>query len=165
MTGEQRQRDEIAALEAAVGGGTCGGGQLARAQPVQLRGVATDTEATAVLIRGDDPDFEYKVTWTMDRARKAQLLSNASWTKYPAAMLRSRAITEVCRQGASDALLGFTMTPEELGVEVDASGAPVAGVVVDKPRKVTAAEILEPVDAEIVDPDAQAEADFMQATQ
>lgn len=139
---------------------------LVRRAGHKLRVVASDTEATAVLIRADDPDFEYKVTWTMERAKKAQLLSNPSWSKYPAAMLRSRAITEVCRQGASDALLGFTMTPEELGAEVDASGAPVGGHIVREPaRKVTAADILdEPVDAEMVDPDADAESDFMQAT-
>lgn len=130
-----------------------------------LRVVSTDTEATATLIRADDPSFEYKVTWTIDRAKKAQLLSNPSWGKYPAAMLRSRAITEVARQGASDAVLGLSYSPEELGAVVDQSGAPVGGPVVDQPRRVTAADILdEPVDAEVVDPDQDAEADFLQAT-
>ena len=139
---------------------------LVRRAGHKLRVTSTDTEATAVLIRADDPDFEYAVTWTMDRAKKAQLLSNPSWAKYPAAMLRSRAITEVCRQGASDALLGFTTTPEELGAEVDASGAPVGGhIVKDTPRRVTAADVLdEPVDAEVVDPDADAAQDFLEQT-
>lgn len=140
---------------------------LVRRQGHKLRVVASDTEATATLIRADDPDFEYKATWTIPRAKAAQLLSNPSWSKYPSAMLRSRAITEVARQGASDALMGFSYTPEELGATVDAQGAPVGGPVVQEPpRRVTAAEILEPepVDAEIVDPDADAAAEFMQAT-
>ena len=34
--------------------------------------------------------------------------------QYPRQMLRARAITEVCRQGASDALAGTVYTPEEL---------------------------------------------------
>jgi len=37
-------------------------------------------------------------------------------------MLRSRAITEVARMGASDALFGVIYTPEELGVETDGDG-------------------------------------------
>jgi hypothetical protein len=124
----------------------------------KLRIQSSDTEATAVLIRADDPDFEYKVTWTMDRAKKAQLLSNPSWSKYPAAMLRSRAITEVARQGASDALFGIQYAPDELGAEVDKHGAPVGGSIVQEaPRRVTAADILE---AEIVDPDADAQAEY-----
>jgi hypothetical protein len=139
---------------------------LVRRAGHKLRVVASDQEATATLLRVDDPEFEYTATWTMPRAKTAGLLSNPSWQKYPAAMLRSRAITEVCRMGASDALLGFTYTPEELGADVDASGSPVGGhIVKEAPRRVTAADILdEPVDADIVDPDDEAAAEFMQET-
>lgn len=143
---------------------------LVRRAGHRLRVTSTDEKAVAVIIRADDPDFEFRAEWTMEKAKRAQLLSNPSWQKYPAAMLRSRAITEVARQGASDALFGVSYTPEELGADVDAQGAPVHGghVVKDEPpRRVTAAEILaepEPVDAEIVDPDADAAAEFMQAT-
>jgi hypothetical protein len=136
---------------------------LVRRAGHRLRVISSDTEATAVLIRADDPDFEYKAVWTMEKAKKAQLLSNPSWTKYPAAMLRSRAITEVARQGASDALFGVSYTSEELGAVVDAQGAPVHGghIVQESPRRVTAAEILDVTDAEIVDPDEEAAADFL----
>lgn len=132
---------------------------LVRRAGHKLRVVASDTEATATLIRSDDPDFEYKSTWTIQRAKAAGLLSNPSWGKYPAAMLQARATTEVARQGASDAILGLSYTPEELGADVDASGAPVGGHVVNEPpRRVTAADIL---DAEVVDdPDADAMADY-----
>lgn len=81
----------------------------------RLRVSGDDTYATAILVRADDPDFEFEVTWDMDRAKTAGLLGNPTWKKYPAAMLRSRAITEVARMGAADALHGVIYTPEELG--------------------------------------------------
>lgn len=70
---------------------------------------------TAALIRQDDPDYEFTATWDEAKARQAGLWGQRGpWSLYPAQMLRSRAITEVCRQGASDALAGTTYTPEEL---------------------------------------------------
>lgn len=71
---------------------------------------------TATLVRTDDPDYEFAVTWDEAKARQAGLWGQRGpWSQYPAQMLRSRAITEVCRQGASDALAGSIYTPEELG--------------------------------------------------
>ena len=70
---------------------------------------------TAVLVRQDDPDYEFTVTWDEAKARQAGLWGQRGpWTQYPAQMLRSRAITEVCRQGASDALAGTIYSPDEL---------------------------------------------------
>lgn len=70
---------------------------------------------TAALLRRDDPDYEFTVTWDEAKARQAGLWGQRGpWSLYPAQMLRSRAITEVCRQGASDALAGSVYTPEEL---------------------------------------------------
>lgn len=70
---------------------------------------------TATLIRQDDPDYEFSVAWDEAKARQAGLWGQRGpWSQYPAQMLRSRAITEVCRQGASDALAGTSYTPEEL---------------------------------------------------
>lgn len=70
---------------------------------------------TAVLVRQDDPDYEFTVTWDEAKARQAGLWGQRGpWTQYPAQMLRSRAITEVCRQGASDALAGTICSPDEL---------------------------------------------------
>lgn len=90
----------------------------------KLRVTGDDTYAEAVLIRQDDPDFEYVARWDMAKAKQANL-NTATWKAYPAAMLRSRAITEVARMGASDALYGVLHSPEELGAEVDKTGAPV----------------------------------------
>lgn len=70
---------------------------------------------TAALLRRDDPDYEFTVTWDEAKARRAGLWGQRGpWSQYPAQMLRSRAITEVCRQGASDALAGTIYAPEEL---------------------------------------------------
>ncbi|MDU7730899.1 MAG: hypothetical protein E7J96_05855 [Actinomyces sp.] len=93
----------------------------------KLRIEADDTQATAILIRSDDPDFEFKSVWTMERAQRAGLLSNSPWRKYPAAMLKSRAITEVARQGANDALYGVIYSPEEMGETVNEAGDVITG--------------------------------------
>lgn len=74
-----------------------------------------DMSVTATLIRQDDPDYEFGVTWDEAKARRAGLWGQRGpWTQYPAQMLRSRAVTEVCRQGASDALAGTVYSPDEL---------------------------------------------------
>lgn len=98
---------------------------LVRKAGNKLRVTGDATTCTAILIRQDDPDFEFTATWTMAQATKANLTGKDVWKKYPSAMLRARAITEVCRMGAPDALYGVIYTPEELGANVDADGAPV----------------------------------------
>jgi hypothetical protein len=98
----------------------------------KLRVTGDDSYAEAVLIRQDDPDFEYVARWDMAKAKQANL-NTATWKAYPAAMLRSRAITEVARMGASDALYGVIYTPEELGAEVDKDGAPVPATAPARP--------------------------------
>lgn len=78
---------------------------------IQEKGMAVK----ATLIRGDDPDFEFTVIWDEAKARQAGLWgSKGPWSQYPQQMLRSRAITEVCRQGASECLYGAIYSPEEL---------------------------------------------------
>jgi hypothetical protein len=95
---------------------------LVRRAGHRLRVMGDDTYAEAHLIRIDDPEFTYKVRWDLDKARMAGLLGKGVWKSYPGAMLRSRAITEVARMGASDALFGVIYSSEELGATVDAEG-------------------------------------------
>ena len=81
---------------------------------------------TATLIRRDDPEFQFTATWDEQRARQAGLWgSRGPWSLYPEQMLRARAITEVCRQGASDCLFGVIYTPEELSPTGPPPAAPV----------------------------------------
>lgn len=96
---------------------------MVRQQGHKLRVTGDDTYSEAVLIRSDDPDFEYKARWDEAKARKAGLWGNKGpWTLYPGAMLRARAISEVVRMGASDVMAGGIYTPEEVGAVVDESG-------------------------------------------
>lgn len=98
---------------------------MVRAHGHRLRVTGDDTTATAILIRSDDPDFEFTATWDVAKAKKASLWGNKGpWTQYPAAMLRSRAISEVVRMAATDVMAGAIYTPEELGannIEEDGS--------------------------------------------
>jgi hypothetical protein len=93
--------------------------------------------AVATIHRADDPDFEYRAEWNMERAKKAELTGKKVWKQYPEAMLKARAITEVARDACEEALNGVHYTPEELGVEVDEDGAPISvtAVRVDEPQE------------------------------
>lgn len=123
---------------------------LVRRAGHRLRISIGNGSVTATLIRSDDPEFPYEATWTMDRATRAGLAGKAVWKSYPQAMLRSRAISEVVRMGASEVLVGAIYTAEELGAEVDRTGVPVTVTVQSAP--VTASEILA-----TVEPDAPAD--------
>lgn len=109
---------------------------------------AGDLKAVATVIRTDDPDHPYRSEWTLERARRAMLVRvdeetgryvaakpRSAWDTYPEAMLKARAITEVGRDAAEDALLGVHYTPEELGADVDERGEVVTATVehVDQP--------------------------------
>lgn len=102
-----------------------------------------DLTATATIVRTDDPDHTYRSVWTMQRAKRAGLLSITGqpgafeirarsdkgkvlpWESYTESMLKARAVTEVGRDAAEDVLLGVHYTPEELGAEVNENGEPV----------------------------------------
>lgn len=103
---------------------------LVRRAGHKLRVSGDDTKATAQIIRADDPDYTFEATWDIAKAQAAGLWGKGNWRNYPGAMLRARAITEVARAGASDALYGVVYTPDEMGATVNADGAPVdAGTV------------------------------------
>ncbi len=97
-----------------------------------------DLTAYARLTRSDDPEFEYVVEWSLADAQRAGLgelkrngqafvwhSTKDNWRKYPRAMLKARAIAEVCREGAEDALTGAAYIPDELGAQTDEDGAMV----------------------------------------
>lgn len=94
----------------------------------KLRVIGDDTYAEAVLIRKDDPTFEYKTRWDREKAQKAGLTNNPTYSKYPGAMYRARAVSEVVRMGASDAMYGLIYAPEDFGEIVnEPTAAPEAG--------------------------------------
>lgn len=90
-------------------------GAVVRRAGHKLRLREDGDSVTADLIRADDPDYTFTVTWDKAKAQAAGLWgSRGPWQQYPRQMLRARAVTEVCRQGASDALAGTIYAPEEL---------------------------------------------------
>lgn len=112
---------------------------LVRRAGHKLRVRGDDHQAVAQIVRADDPDFTFEVTWTLERAHKAGLTGKKVWKQYPAAMLKARAITEVAREACEEALSGVHYTPEELGAQVDADGEPVDAEVT-RLRRVPAGE-------------------------
>lgn len=92
----------------------------------KMRITGDDSHAVAQIIRADDPEFTFEARWDMAKARAANLTGKSVWKNYPAAMLRSRAITEVARMAAPDALFGVAYTAEELGAEVNSEGQVIA---------------------------------------
>ncbi|WP_327333680.1 hypothetical protein [Streptomyces anulatus] len=97
---------------------------LVRRAGHKLRVTGNDEQATAQIVRCDDPEFVFECTWTWARAERAGLTGKKVWKNYPAAMLKARAITEVAREACEEALSGMHYTPEELGANVNEDGLP-----------------------------------------
>jgi hypothetical protein len=104
---------------------------LVRRAGHKLRVSGNGKRATCQIMRCDDPRHIFEVTWTLRKnaednpsAEEAKLLSKDVWQKYPAAMLKSRAITQCARDACEEALFGLHYTPEELGADVDEDGEP-----------------------------------------
>lgn len=115
---------------------------LVRKAGHKLRVTGDDTKAVAQIIRADDPEFTYEATWDVKKATAAGLWGKGNWKNYPGAMLKARAITEVARMGASDALFGVVYTPEELGA--DTTPGPPPGNARDRLAQAAAAVVPEP---------------------
>lgn len=99
-----------------------------------LRIVENSPESvTATLIRADDKTFKFEVTWDKDKAAKAGLWGQRGpWSQYPTQMLRARAITEVARQGASEALMGMIYSPEDFGATITDTGEVLEAEIVNE---------------------------------
>lgn len=93
----------------------------------------SDTRCAAMFSHPSSPD-PVTIDWDLDRAKKAQLLNNAMWGKYPRAMLRARVISEGIRTVYPGVLSGM-YTPEEVrdmgSVEVIETSGPDARVAYD----------------------------------
>ncbi len=89
----------------------------------KLRVLETTSERCVVEgVRTDDPEYIARTEFTLDDAGRAGLLGKPAWKHYPAAMLRARAISSLCRFAFADVISGCSYTPEELGAEVDEEG-------------------------------------------
>lgn len=84
--------------------------------------------------------FEYTAIYTMDDAKQAGLVKlKSGWDKYPANMLRWRAVG-YCADVVFPDVIGGLLRPEEFGAAVDVSGEPIEGevVTVSQPQPTTA---------------------------
>ena len=88
-------------------------GALARRAGHKLRVEGDSQSCTATLIRKDDPDHPFVVTWTFEMAKNAKLTGKDVWQSFPADMLAARAISGVVKRGAAECLLGISMSSEE----------------------------------------------------
>lgn len=117
---------------------------LVRRAGHRLRISGDDERAVAEITRADDPGFTFRSEWTIKRAKIAELTGKGTWKKYPAAMLKARAISECARDACEEALLGMHYTPEELGAEVDEDETPI---------RVVSTRVVEPTEDSTPEPD------------
>jgi hypothetical protein len=102
---------------------------LVRKQGHSITGEVGAGAATVVGTRKDNGDT-MTVTWTLEMAERAGLLSKSNWKKYPESMLWARAASQLCRMLFADCFAGGTYTPEEIGAEfTDSVGEPEADAV------------------------------------
>lgn len=95
-----------------------GSGKLEYAKETQ-----TETSATCIIKRnGED---EQTRTFTMEDAKRAGLLSNPTWSKYPKRMLQMRARGFALRDVFADVLMGISLAEEQQDM-VDTEIVPTA---------------------------------------
>jgi hypothetical protein len=81
---------------------------LARRAGHKVRVIEETAESCTVEVeRSDDPGRPTRVTWTVDQARAAGLLSNSVWKNHTAAMLYARAVSTACRRACPEIAMGF----------------------------------------------------------
>lgn len=94
-----------------------------------IRVFKTDNESCTVQYRQAGWDGVSEYTFSMEDAKRANLLKNPTWNQYPAAMLRARAISATVRFAFPECISGL-YSPGEVGgaVEiVDGEVVPVDG--------------------------------------
>lgn len=83
----------------------------------------TATDGATVTGKRRDTGDSMTVTYTLEDARRANLLNKSVWKQYPASMCWARALSQLCRMLFPDVVLGAGYTPEELGASVSHDGA------------------------------------------
>lgn len=94
-----------------------------------LRCVDT-SDKIATYEAGRPGDKILKMSFTWDEAVRAGVTGKDNWRKYPAAMLRARCCSAICRIVFPDAIMGVS-TPDELGAITTEEGDPVEGEVIN----------------------------------
>lgn len=82
----------------------------------------TATDGATVTGKRRDTGDSMTVSYTLEDARRANLLNKSVWKSYPASMCWARALSQLCRMLFPDVVLGVGYTPEELGASVSHDG-------------------------------------------
>lgn len=106
---------------------------------------------TVEVERGDDPSEKARVTYTLDMAKTAGLMSNANWKNHPHAMLYARAVSTACRRACPEIALGFGDETDREPPAAKPTLAQVAAEREDKPAEKT------PEPEIVVEPEPSAE--------
>jgi len=92
----------------------------------QISFIETSNEKCVIEARRGPKERASTITFTLDDAKRADLVGKGVWKQYPAAMLRARCISAMARMIFPDALMGTSYTPEELGSDaIDVDSEPV----------------------------------------
>lgn len=81
-----------------------------------------DNNSCAIIAARSSKHAPSRFVFSVDDAQRAGVMNKSNWQKYPAAMLRARAISAMARAVFPDALMGCSYIPEELGAVVDEEG-------------------------------------------
>jgi hypothetical protein len=129
---------------------------LVRQRGHRMRVTGDEQSATASIWRRDDPEFEYKVTWTIGMAKSAGLLGGKdNWDKYPSAMLKARAQTAVVRDACPELIIGLPGDDTDDGDDTPTWATPVQATAERITVDTATGEIFDaPADPQFLDLDA-----------
>lgn len=90
--------------------------------------IETTPEKAVVNVRRADwpPERQEQITFTLEEAKTASLLTKDNWRHWPADMLVARATGRACNIHFQELFVGLGYTPDELGEETDREGRPIA---------------------------------------
>lgn len=92
------------------------------------------TDKACVVVAKRKAGMGSTFSFTIEDAKRADLLRKGPWVQYPAAMLRARCISAMARAMFPDAIMGVSYTPEEMGAEVNEEGIIVE---LDRPNPIS----------------------------
>ena len=119
---------------------------LALQRGVKAKWAENTNEAATLVLSRDGVEF-LPVRFTLEDAKRAELLGNATWKKYPGNMLRARAITNAIRMHCPDVLGPCIYSEEEMRDLEEA--APISATPAPLPREEARAALIRPaVDGE-----------------
>lgn len=100
-----------------------------RSRLIDMTVESSNTKAT-VSMKRRDTGFAFSLTYTLDDAKKAGLVkTGGNWEKYPANMLRYRAV-KFCAMIVCPDILGGLYTTDELGGVLPVGADPLTGEVI-----------------------------------